>query len=266
MDIKGKVFFITGSGQGLGKAYAQAVLSRGGKVFISDMNEKAGNDTLAEFKDKFGADNIRFAVLDVSDLARLEEVFHQCVESFGQVDVMVNNAGVLNESIWEKMIVVNVTALVKGTQLAEAHMRKDKGGKGGRIINISSRVGLTENFAMPVYTGTKQAVRGYTTSMATQPNIEEQGIEYGILCPGPADTDLMKLDTNKVLHHDVFIPFVHGAIMPIEKTSEAFVQLVTLEKMNGAMLYVTRNARTFQKMERVDLGPDFVPGFSTPVS
>ncbi|XP_012946504.1 15-hydroxyprostaglandin dehydrogenase [NAD(+)] [Aplysia californica] len=187
MDVSGKVFLITGGAQGLGKAYAEALLAKGAKVshclrlfffsfcfpkkrnwpsftpvvaltwyiyaycvvsseqtvdcilihalfhqiFLGDVDPKAGAETSEDFQKRFGEQNVKFTAFDVTDMGKFEAAFQEAVSAFGRVDVMVNNAGIMNEGVWQKMIQINFTALVRGTTLATEHMRKDKGGAGG---------------------------------------------------------------------------------------------------------------------------------------
>ncbi|BFZ06973.1 hypothetical protein BsWGS_10011 [Bradybaena similaris] len=171
MDLSGKTAFITGGAQGLGKAYTEALLEKGAQVFFGDVNSSVGAETLKELQEKFGPKNVRFSAFDVTNHQQFKDAFAQAVTEFGHVDVLVNNAGIMNEARWELMIAINFTSMVYGTQLAFEHMRTDKGGKGGRIINISSVTGLKDTPAVPVYCGTKHAVRSYTSSLAMQPNV-----------------------------------------------------------------------------------------------
>ncbi|KAK3800469.1 hypothetical protein RRG08_056731 [Elysia crispata] len=97
------------------------------------------------------------------------KAFQTGVDHLGYVDLSwVNNDWCIkmNESVWEKMIQLNYTGVVRGTLLAYEHMRKDKGGRGGRIVNISSGLGLVDASHVPVYCGTKQAIRAFTSSLA----------------------------------------------------------------------------------------------------
>nr|KAG5689895.1 hypothetical protein BaRGS_023643 [Batillaria attramentaria] len=92
--------------------------------------------------------------------------FQAAVTKFGAVDICVNNAGIVHETLWEKMIAVNMTAVIRGSQLALEHMRRDRGGRGGIIVNTASIAGLGPYSSIPVYAATKHAVVGFTTSWA----------------------------------------------------------------------------------------------------
>ncbi|XP_005092907.1 15-hydroxyprostaglandin dehydrogenase [NAD(+)] [Aplysia californica] len=268
-EVKNKVVFITGGAQGLGRAYGQAVLQKGAKLFFVDVNASAGEVAEKELKDLYGADKVRFCPLDVTDKEKYEEVFETAVSHFGCVDVMVCNAGILNESTWELMIQVNLMSTVRGTKLALEHMRKDKGGRGGRIINISSIMGLYDHNSQPIYGGTKQAVRSFTSSMAMQPNlVSSTGVELACLCPDATCTNLMiKLDNTKLFSlnntehfdYDSVKDHLVNRMMQIPTVVNAFLKLLQLQEMNGAILLTTKTSTTFQRMSCDDQGEEFPP-------
>ncbi|BFZ06976.1 hypothetical protein BsWGS_10015 [Bradybaena similaris] len=250
MELSGKVVFITGAAQGLGKAYAEALLQLGAKVALGDVNAAAGKATCEELQRRFGEENVTFTAFDVTNHQQFRDAFNSAVSNFGQVDVLVNNAGIMDESKWELMIQINYTSLVFGTLLAVEHMRKDKGGQGGRIINISSMAGLEDYYFIPIYCGTKHAVRSFTSSLAQQPNVEELGVEFGVLCPDAAATDLVfKMDKDKINFFDEVKERFYNSQMEVETVVDAFLELIQLESMNSAILLVTKEGKTYRKME-----------------
>ncbi|KAK3756275.1 hypothetical protein RRG08_066391 [Elysia crispata] len=257
--LKTKNVFLTGGAQGLGKSYLDGLLAKGARVVFSDIDPTAGAATEQELAEKYGKDNVRFLQCDVTDGSKFEAAFQTGVDHLGYVDLMVNNAGIMNESVWEKMIQLNYTGVVRGTLLAYEHMRKDKGGRGGRIVNISSEFGLQDSFMTPIYCGTKHAVRAFTSSLAMAPDVKQLGLEYGVLCPGPADTDLIrKIDQTRIRHVNlVSSEGMAKVLSPVERIQTAFMKLVQLDDMNGAILYVPRDQMNFCKMERVNLGENW---------
>ncbi|GFS12024.1 15-hydroxyprostaglandin dehydrogenase [Elysia marginata] len=258
-SLKTKNVFLTGGAQGLGKSYVDALLAKGARVVFGDINPTVGAATEKEFVEKYGKDKVKFIEFDVTDGSKFEDAFRSAVEYLGYVDLMVNNAGFMIESLWEKMIQLNYTGVVKGTFLAYEHMRKDKGGKGGRIVNISSEFGLLDAMLVPVYCGTKHAVRAFTSSLAMGPDAKQLGLEYGVLCPGPADTDLLKnMDETKIRHPHLVTPEDLAKVTnSVERIQSGFMKLVLLEEMNGAILYVPVNEMNFYKIEKVNLGEDW---------
>ncbi|GFN81555.1 15-hydroxyprostaglandin dehydrogenase [NAD(+)] [Plakobranchus ocellatus] len=141
--------------------------------------------------------------------------------------------------------------------MAVEHMRQDKGGKGGRIINVSSEADLKEMIFMPIYGGTKHAVRCFTSCLATAPDVKAQGIEYGTLCPVPVDTDLIRnLDDTRIRHSNLMQPErLKKRTSSVERLQEAFMKLVLLEKMNKAILFVDTKEMNFFEIKANNLGP-----------
>uniref|UniRef100_A0A0B7BGK4 15-hydroxyprostaglandin dehydrogenase [NAD(+)] n=1 Tax=Arion vulgaris TaxID=1028688 RepID=A0A0B7BGK4_9EUPU len=107
MELSGKVVFITGAAQGLGKGYTEALLEKGAKVFFGDVNSTVGLATLTELQERFGEANVRFVAFDVTNHQQFKDAFALAVTEFGHVDIMVNNAGIMNEAKWELMISIN---------------------------------------------------------------------------------------------------------------------------------------------------------------
>ncbi|KAJ0067086.1 hypothetical protein NL108_010980, partial [Boleophthalmus pectinirostris] len=92
--------------------------------------------------------------------------FQKTIETFGELDIVCNNAGILNETEWEKMVSINLTAMIRVAYLALEHMSKLHKGHGGVIINTASMAGLGPLPSCPVYTATKYGVVGFTRAMA----------------------------------------------------------------------------------------------------
>ncbi|XP_041348211.1 15-hydroxyprostaglandin dehydrogenase [NAD(+)]-like [Gigantopelta aegis] len=261
MEISNKVFFITGASRGLGRGMAEAALKKGGKVFIAGSNTKIGEETLAALQKEYGADNVRFGKCDVSNKDQFTATFQSAVNSFGHIDVMVNNSGILNEKTWELMIAINVNAVVWGTNLAMEHMRKDKGGRGGVIINVSSVAGLVPFLWFPVYAATKHAIVGFTKSWASNPNISSMGVRLACLCPSFADTPMIRPKPDECQCHDILIAYLEICeIIPVIDVGDVFIKLVQDEDSNGKLMAIMPGSDSFY-MEQVLDPPLVMPKF-----
>ncbi|KAK6179149.1 hypothetical protein SNE40_011570 [Patella caerulea] len=243
MKLEGKTVFITGAAQGLGQGITEALLERGAKVCIADLNREKGEETVNQFQQRFGKENVFFIKADVTNEKEFEDAFKEAVSRLGNIDIMVNNAGIMDESKWELMIQINVTSLVRGTNLAIGHMNKVTGGKGGLIINTASVAGFAPGVSFPVYGGTKHAVIGFTTSWAANPNVESMGIRFACLCPSPADTALLDLKDHQGMMVSQFTKFINEVlgVAPVSKIVEGFITLVEKDDNNGALLLVGKN-------------------------
>ncbi|RUS85541.1 hypothetical protein EGW08_006684 [Elysia chlorotica] len=214
--LQTKNVFLTGGAQGLGKSYLDSLLAAGASVVFGDINPTVGAATEQELAQKHGQAKVKFIELDVTDGAKFEAAFQSAVERLGHVDLMVNNAGFMVESLWEKMIQLNYAGVVRGTFLAYEHMRKDRGGRGGRIVNISSE------FVKP---GSSRLVD-----------------QRSIICATWHPFSLVEASQAK------------SDNVTVERVQSAFMKLVLLQEMNGAILYVPLHEMNFYKMEKVNLG------------
>ena len=138
MDLHNKVAIITGSAQGLGKAFAARLLEVGVKVCISDVNKEKGEATLAELGERFGPEKVCFVQCDVTKEEEFRNLFDRAEENFGVtcVDILANNAGINVNHGWRKCMEVNIMAVMSGTELAMERMKK--AGKPCQIINTAS--------------------------------------------------------------------------------------------------------------------------------
>ncbi|XP_078000976.1 15-hydroxyprostaglandin dehydrogenase [NAD(+)]-like [Glandiceps talaboti] len=194
MSLTGKVALITGAADGIGKAMAEEFLKNGAKgVYLVDVNEKLGQETLENLRSQYGADKAVFHKCDVTSKEKLEATFKGCVDKFGHLDIVCNNAGILNELKWQLMLSINLNAVIEGTYLAVKYMGTQNGGKGGVVINSSSIVGLMPRQYAPVYTASKHGVLGFTRAVAFEPAIQDNGIRVVAICPMAVETTFMPL-------------------------------------------------------------------------
>ncbi|XP_012945049.1 15-hydroxyprostaglandin dehydrogenase [NAD(+)] [Aplysia californica] len=267
MELKDKTAFVTGGAMGIGQEYVRCLLSQGVKVVFVDINAEAGEKTEREFRQEFGEEKVRFIPLDVTNEERYQTVFQSAVEHLGHLDILVNNAGIVNEGPgWQRVIAVNLTAVIVGTKLAADHMRKDKGGKGGRVICTLSVVGIGDAFPTPVYSATKNGVRAYVTSLCQDPTLPDQGIEYAMIAPDAVDTPMNRaLDNTRFLFWDELKDFLLERQLKPQTVGEALLQLLRSDVINGAILQVDNQGKTFRHMECVNDGVTFDPSkvFST---
>ncbi|KAF4077237.1 hypothetical protein AMELA_G00205700 [Ameiurus melas] len=165
--LKGKVAVVSGSAQGLGKSFTHILLENGAQVAMLDVNEVLGQELQVQLNQQYGPDRTQFYKADVSSDQQFTDVFQKILSKFSRIDIFCNNAGIANEENWEKTISINLSGVVRGTYLALDHMKKQNGGNGGVIINISSLAGLGPFPSAPIYTATKYGVVGFTRCLCT---------------------------------------------------------------------------------------------------
>lgn len=161
--VKGKVAVITGGGSGIGRAAALLLASEGAAVAVTDVNEKGGSEVVEEIIK--GGGKAGFWKMDVTSEADIKTAFEDISKTLGNINVLVNNAGIggaskpvdqLTEAEWDLVMSINVKGVFLCTKHAIAYMRK---AGSGSIINISSIYGLVGAPDAPPYHASKGAVR-----------------------------------------------------------------------------------------------------------
>ncbi len=192
MTLNNKVAIVTGSSRGIGKAIATKLASYGAAVVInySHSADKA-NQTVEEIKQQGG--NAIAIQADVGKIAEIESLFEQTVDKLGQVDILVNCAGIIinkplveiTEADFDKIVAVNIKGTYFACQQAVKRMNE-----GGRIINISSTTTAMMLPTYSAYVATKGAVEQVTRVLAKE--VGSRGITVNTVSPGPTDTPLFR--------------------------------------------------------------------------
>ncbi|KAJ8959634.1 hypothetical protein NQ318_021821 [Aromia moschata] len=111
-NLKNKVALITGGASGIGLHYAKELLRKGAKgVTLADVNPQFGANALKGIQDEFGANKAIFVKTDVTNIHEFEDAFKKTLESFGNIDILFNNAGIMNDSVWEKEVAINIVSI-----------------------------------------------------------------------------------------------------------------------------------------------------------
>ena len=185
MVLEGKAAVVTGAGQGIGAALAQALAREGALVVANDIEAARAEATAAAIRAGGGT-----AVADPSDISSFsgaDAVVDACVRAYGRIDVMVNNAGILRDRMsfnmsqadWDAVIAVCLTGSFACARAAVRWMRAEK--VAGRIINVSSRAGLRGSVGQANYAAAKAGVLGLTRSMSQE--VAKYGITVNAIVP-----------------------------------------------------------------------------------
>jgi len=194
-NLKGKVAVITGSGQGLGKAFASKLLNEGAKVCLSDVREDTGLGTLKEFGDRFGQENVHFVKCDVTKDEEIVNLYDSCEAHFNRkVDIFCNNAGINHLMGWRKCMQIDIMAVMAGTEIAMERMSLEKGGQGGLIVNTASLAGIVKGFGIDSssYFVAKHGVVTLTRTLGQDIATKKNGVEHICICPAFADTAIIE--------------------------------------------------------------------------
>jgi 3(or 17)beta-hydroxysteroid dehydrogenase len=192
MRMQGKVALITGGASGMGAASARRLRQEGAEVVITDVQTELGR-SVAE------AAGLTFLRHDVSDADSWSSVMQQVAARFGRLDIVMNNAGIVGtgniETItlpdWHRVMSVNLTGVMLGCQHAIAAMRRNPGGSGGSIINVSSIAGLAGMAIDAAYSSSKGGVRLLTKSVAVHCARNKLAIRCNSIHPGTIDTPIL---------------------------------------------------------------------------
>ncbi len=186
MRLENKVAVITGGARGLGQAMAETFAKEGAKVVALDMEALT-----------YEAANIEGMILNVTDREACKRVFDEIVEKYGNIDVLVNNAGITRDAMTRKMtddqfdlvIDVNLKGVFNLTRYVGPHMQAN--GKGS-IINISSVVGVFGNIGQANYAATKAGLLGMTKTWAKEFALKGGNVRVNAIAPGYTMTDILK--------------------------------------------------------------------------
>ena len=189
--LASKIAIVTGGSQGQGAAIVRAFVAEGARVVIADIAEETGEALAAEL-----GDAVRFHRHDVSDEASWTSVVAYANATFGDVDVLVNNAGILRFGDLDRMSVDEFDLVYRinqrGTFLGMASVVPTmKRNKRGSIINCSSVEGLAGMGSLAAYTGTKFAIRGMTKAAALE--LGRHNIRANSVHPGMIDTGMTRV-------------------------------------------------------------------------
>jgi 3-oxoacyl-[acyl-carrier protein] reductase len=183
--LKDKIAIVTGAAQGIGKAIAYKFADERAKILVCDLNLNLAQEVSKEIESK-GVVCLPFKI-DVSDYIQVEEVINKIVEKFQRIDILVNNAGVTKDGLlirltsedWDKVMAVNLKGAFNLTKSVAQVMMKQRSGK---IINISSVVGIMGNIGQANYSASKAGLIGLTKSTAKE--VAGRGITVNAVAPG----------------------------------------------------------------------------------
>lgn len=193
--IEGKVAIITGAASGFGEGIAHRFAEEGAKIVVADLSVENGNKVVAELNNKFGENTAHFVKVNVGVESEVKNMVDTCVEKFGKVDIMVNNAGVshknqpmleIDDAMADLVWTVNVKAIWLSSKYVIPLFQKQGGGV---IINNASSAALRPRPGLTLYNASKAAAVNLSKTMAVE--FAKDNIRVNALCPVASDTPLL---------------------------------------------------------------------------
>jgi NAD(P)-dependent dehydrogenase (short-subunit alcohol dehydrogenase family) len=191
-NLSGRVALVTGGSRGLGKAMAQIFAQAGADVFLSSRHENELAPTAAQIAQESGV-RAEYLVADMTHRGDVRRLAETAVARLGKVDILVNNAGgnrpqpidEVTDEVWDELVELNLTSCMALTRALAPGMKERRW---GRVIHISSIMGLASTAGRNVYSATKAALIGMTKASAM--DLGKYGITVNCLAPGPFATEM----------------------------------------------------------------------------
>lgn len=201
MCLSGKIALITGSARGIGKAIALELANHGAKIVINDILSRNEIDKTLEEVRKSSNQAIGIRA-DITIFDKVESMVKEIINKFGKIDILVNNAGIIRDSLlvrmkeedWDAVININLKGTFNCSKTVAKYMMRQK--SGGKIVNISSVIGLVGNIGQANYAASKAGIIGLTKSTAKE--LALRNINVNAIAPGFIETDMTKKLPEKV--------------------------------------------------------------------
>lgn len=191
-DLSGRVALVTGGSKGLGKAMARGLAECGADVMICSRKEEELAAAKAEIEEGLNV-RVEYRVTDMLNRKEVDALAAETLSTFGKVDILINNAGSnrpqpideIEDEVWDEIIELNLTSIMRLTRALVPQMKERKW---GRVIHISSVLGVGSKPARNAYSATKSSLIGFAKASAL--DLGPHGVTVNCIGPGPFLTDL----------------------------------------------------------------------------
>ena len=235
--MQGKIALVTGATRGIGRAVAEALVSKGAFVIGTATSEK-GADSISAYLGEKG----KGLVLNVADQASIDAVLEQIKQEFGDIDILVNNAGITRDNLlmrmkdeeWFDILQTNLSSVY---HLSKAMLRTMMKKRFGRIINIGSVVGSMGNAGQTNYCAAKAGLIGFSKALAKE--VASRGITVNVVAPGFIATDMTDV-LSEELKNNLLTQIPAGRLGEPKDIAKAVAFLASEDAsyINGTTLHV----------------------------
>ena len=238
-NLNGQVAIVTGGASGIGLATAKAFLDKGVKVVIGDYNEAAGKAVEQQLKETY--ENVLFVTTNVADEQSVENLVKVAVDTFGQLDIIFNNAGIgvqtptheLTAEEYKRVIAVNQDGVFYGVKYALREMLKTGGGV---IINTSSILGSVGEPTSIPYAASKGAVNQITKSVAIE--YGDRNIRVNAVAPGFIESGMVNKEALGDFYDGLVAKHPIGRLGNPEEIAHAVIFLAENDFVTGTTVFV----------------------------
>ena len=193
VELNEKIAIVTGASRGIGRAIAESLAQYGATVVCCSTKEETSKVVADEIKDQYNVETGYYGC-DVSNKDDIDALIGDVVKKYGKIDILVNNAGITKDNLllrmskddWDSVLDINLNSVFYSTKSVLRPMLKQKF---GRIINVTSVVGVMGNPGQGNYAASKAGVIGFTKSIAKE--VAHKGITCNAIAPGFIETDMI---------------------------------------------------------------------------
>lgn len=259
--FEGRLALVTGGASGIGSAVGATLAERGARVVLADIDQERAREAAAVIDRRSGPERAFAMPLDVADGAAFEATVESVERDHGPIDLLVNNAGVallgetwaVPEAAWRRVLGTNLDGVLYG--VAAVYPRMVRRGR-GHICNVACVAGLTPVPLAAVYSASKHAVVGFSTSLRAE--AADLGIEVSVVCPGAVATDLFRRSEKVGLDGSAVVDALpSGRLLDAERCARRIVAGIGA---NRAIITVPAYARLIWWFHRLAPGAAFMAG------